>query len=209
MDKRWIILLMLILITVQITGCAGRKTGNPSDPGTSAGQEISEAESTGTIEFSSWSEEEAEEQPEFKPADLACKIPDGFEEQSDEAGLYLHKSFPEDISSISYIITQTDDTVMKMTREDYREAYAKELYDVYGDEVNIIIHSFEHVKVDQRNAIRITLEYELKGVTYEQLNFMIFNGDEDHIMSYTQEAGGKWMEEFEKCAGTLHFVDRE
>lgn len=208
MDKRWIILLMMILITVQITGCVGRKTENPSDPGTSAGQEISEAESTGTIEFSSWSEEEAWEQPEFKPADLACKIPDGFEEQSDEAGLYLHKSFPEDISSISYIITQTDDTVMKMTREDYREAYAKELYDVYGDEVNIIIHSFEHVKVDQRNAIRITLEYELKGVIYEQLNFMIFNGDEDHIMSYTQEEGGKWMEEFEKCAGTLHFVDR-
>lgn len=208
MDKRWIILLMMILITVQITGCVGRKTENPSDPGTSAGQEISEAESTGTIEFSSWSEEEAGEQPEFKPADLACKIPDGFEEQSDEAGLYLHKSFPEDISSISYIITQTDDTVMKMTREDYREAYAKELYDVYGDEVNIIIHSFEHVKVDQRNAIRITLEYELKGVIYEQLNFMIFNGDEDHIMSYTQEEGGKWMEEFEKCAGTLHFVDR-
>lgn len=208
MDKRWIILLMMILITVQITGCVGRKTENPSDPGTSAGQEISEAESTGTIEFSSWSEEEAGEQPEFKPADLACKIPDGFEEQSDEAGLYLHKSFPEDISSISYIITQTDDTVMKMTGEDYREAYAKELYDVYGDEVNIIIHSFEHVKVDQRNAIRITLEYELKGVIYEQLNFMIFNGDEDHIMSYTQEEGGKWMEEFEKCAGTLHFVDR-
>lgn len=208
MDKRWIILLMMILITVQITGCVGRKTENPSDPETSAGQEISKAESTGTIEFSSWSEEEAWEQPEFKPADLACKIPDGFEEQSDEAGLYLHKSFPEDISSISYIITQTDDTVMKMTREDYREAYAKELYDVYGDEVNIIIHSFEHVKVDQRNAIRITLEYELKGVIYEQLNFMIFNGDEDHIMSYTQEEGGKWMEEFEKCAGTLHFVDR-
>ena len=209
MDKRWIILMMMILITVQITGCTGRETENPLDPGMSAGQEIAEDESTGTIEFSSWSDEEAWEQPEFKPADLACKIPDGFEEQSDEAGLYLHKSFPEDISSISYIITQTDDTVMKMTREDYREAYAKELYDVYGDEVNIIIHSFEHVKVDQRNAIRITLEYELKGVTYEQLNFMIFNGDEDHIMSYTQEAGGKWMEEFEKCAGTLHFVDRE
>lgn len=209
MDRRWLILRMIILITVQIAGCAGMETENPADPGTSAGQEISEDESTGTLEFSSWSDEEAWEQPEFKPADLACKIPEGFEEQSDEAGLYLHKSFPEDISSISYIITQTDDAVMKMTKEDYREAYARELYDVYGDEVDIIIHSFEHVKVDQRNAIRITLEYELKGVTYEQLNFMIFNGDEDHIMSYTQEAGGKWMEEFEKCSQTLHFVDRE
>ena len=209
MDRRWLILRMIILITVQIAGCAGMETENPADPGTSAGQEISEDESTGTLEFSSWSAEEAWEQPEFKPADLACKIPEGFEEQSDEAGLYLHKSFPEDISSISYIITQTDDAVMKMTKEDYREAYARELYDVYGDEVDIIIHSFEHVKVDQRNAIRITLEYELKGVNYEQLNFMIFNGDEDHIMSYTQEAGGKWMEEFEKCSQTLHFVDRE
>ena len=209
MDKRWLILWMMILIIVQTAGCAGRETENPSDPGTSAGQEIAEAESTGTIEFSSWSEEETEEQPEFKPADLACKIPDGFEEQSDEAGLYLHKSFPEDISSISYIITQTDDAVMKMTEEAYREAYEKELYDVYGDEVDIVIHSFEHVTVDQRNAIRITLEYELKGVTYEQLNFMILNGDEEHIMSYTQEAGGKWMEEFEKCSETLHFVDRE
>ena len=209
MDRRWLILRMIILITVQIAGCAGRETENPSDPGTSAGQEISEDESTGTLEFSSWSDEETKEQPEFKPADLACKIPEGFGEQSDEAGLYLHKSFPEDISSISYIITQTDDAVMKMTKEDYREAYAKELYEVYGDDVDIIIHSFEHIKVDQRNAIRITLEYELKGVTYEQLNFMIFNGDEDHIMSYTQEAGGKWMEEFEKCSETLHFVDRE
>lgn len=209
MDKRWLILLMMILITVKITGCAGRETENSSDLRGAAGQEISEAESTGTIEFSSWSDEEALEQPEFKPADLACKIPDGFEEQSDEAGLYLHKSFPEDIASISYVITQADDTVMKMTREDYRDAYAKELYDVYGDEVDIIIHSFDHVRVDQRNAIRITLEYELKGVTYEQLNFMIFNGDEDHIMSYTQEADDKWMEEFEKCASTLHFVDRE
>ncbi len=209
MDKRWLILWMMILIIVQTAGCAGRETENPSDPGTSAGQEIAEAESTGTIEFSSWSEEETEEQPEFKPADLACKIPDGFEEQSDEAGLYLHKSFPEDISSISYIITRTDDTVKKMTSEAYREAYARELYDVYGDEVDIVIHSYEHIKVDQRNAIRITLEYELKGVTYEQLNFMIFNGDEEHIMSYTQEASGKWMEEFEKCSETLHFVDRE
>ena len=162
MDKRWLILLMMILITVKITGCAGRETENSSDLRGAAGQEISEAESTGTIEFSSWSDEEALEQPEFKPADLACKIPDGFEEQSDEAGLYLHKSFPEDIASISYVITQADDTVMKMTREDYRDAYAKELYDVYGDEVDIIIHSFDHVRVDQRNAIRITLEYELK-----------------------------------------------
>lgn len=208
MDKRWLILLM-ILITVQITGCAGRENENPADPGTSAGQEISEAESTGTIELSSWSDREDEEQQEFAPAELACTIPDGFEEQSDEAGLYLHKSFPEDVSSISYIITQTDETVRNMTEEDYRKAYEKELYDAYGDEVDIIIHSFEHVKVDQRNAIRITLEYELKGVTYEQLNLMIFNGYEDHIMSYTQEAGGKWMEEFEKCSETLHFVDRE
>lgn len=209
MDKRWIILRLMILIIVQIAGCTGRETENSSDLRGASGQEVSEAESTGTIEFSSWSDEGDEEQPEFKPADLACKIPDGFEEQSDEAGLYLHKSFPEDIASISYIITQTDDTMMEMTGEDYRDAYEKELYDVYGDEVDIIIHSFDHVRVDQRNAIRITLEYELKGVTYEQLNFMIFNGDEEHIMSFTQEAGGKWTEEFEKCAGTLHFVDRE
>lgn len=209
MDKRWLILLIMILIAVRITGCAGRETENSSDLRGASGQEVSEAESTGTIEFSSWSDEGDEGQPEFKPADLACKIPDGFEEQSDEAGLYLHKSFPEDIASISYIITQTDDTMMEMTGEDYRDAYEKELYDVYGDEVDIIIHSFDHVRVDQRNAIRITLEYELKGVTYEQLNFMIFNGDEEHIMSFTQEAGGKWTEEFEKCAGTLHFVDRE
>ena len=49
MDKRWIILRLMILIIVQIAGCTGRETENPLYPGMSAGQEIAEYESTGTI----------------------------------------------------------------------------------------------------------------------------------------------------------------
>ena len=53
MDKRWIILRIMILIAVRITGCAGWETENSSDLRGASGQEVSEAESTGTIEFSS------------------------------------------------------------------------------------------------------------------------------------------------------------
>lgn len=34
-----------------------------------------------------------------------------------------------------------------------------------------------------------------------------FNGDEVHYLFYTQEKGGKWMDEFVKSGETIHFVD--
>ena len=84
----------------------------------------------------------------------------------------------------------------------------EDLYDAFGDEVNVIIHSYDKIRIDKRNGIRIKLQYDLKGVTYEQLNYMLFNGDESHIMSFTQEADAGWMDDFEKSGESLHFVAR-
>ena len=143
-----------------------------------------------------------------EPADLACKLPDGFEELSGEEGVYVYRTYPKDVSVITYTITASDVDITQTTRDEYKKLMEEDLYDAFGDEVNVIIHSYDKIRVDKRNGIRIKLQYDLKGVTYEQLNYMLFNGDESHIMSFTQEADAGWMDDFEKSGESLHFVAR-
>lgn len=50
---------------------------------------------------------------------------------------------------------------------------------------------------------------ELKGTVYEQLSYNLFNGDETHILTFTQEEGAGWMDDFEKCGESIHFVATE
>ena len=51
------------------------------------------------------------------------------------------------------------------------------------------------------------IEYLFKGTDYLQTEIMIFNGDETHIINYTQEKDGKWSEEFEKSIASFSFAE--
>jgi hypothetical protein len=212
MCKRWIPLLTAAVLIIQLTAC-----GNTQESATvDAVPDIPEVQ----IDFADLPElteeeleTEASEMPAeeyvYEPADLSCELPSGFEEYGQDEGVYVYKTYPKDISTISYVISESDEDITLLKEEEYKELLEKDFLDAYGDEVEITILSYDKIVVDKRPGLRIKMEYDFKGTTYEQLVYNIYNGDETHSLNYTQEKGGDWMEAFEKSGESLHFVETD
>lgn len=223
MLKRWMLLLVTGLLLTQMVGC-----GNKNQESTEVTLESAVGNTTADSDtIQSELEKELEELPPldkavnaegqakpaedavYEPAEISCSIPNGFVMDDEEPGLYLHKSYPKDISSISYVVSESEEDVSEIKLEDYRAMLEDDFLEVYGDEVLVSITQYDKIEVDKRPGLKVKLHYEFKGVVYEQLIYMIYNGDESHILSFTQEKDGKWMEKFEECGESIRLVSVE
>ena len=205
MKTRWIMLLVAGILSGMVVGCGNRST-------TTSEQEVNESidETEDELEENdTLDEEDSQEEASvvFTDADLTCTLPKGFEAQPDEPGLYVHKTYPTDSSTISYVISESDYDISDVSKEEFKQDLEEDFYVTYGDQIDVNITQYEKITVDGRNGLRIMMTYEFKGVEYEQLMYMLYNGNESHILNFTQEQGGKWMDEFEKCGETIAFTN--
>lgn len=219
MLKRWTLLLVTGLLLTQMVGCGSKNqesaevTLESAVGKTTADSDTiqSELEELPPLEEAVKVEEQAKPivNTVYEPAEISCSIPNGFVMDEEEPGLYLHKSYPKDISSISYVVSESEEDVSEIKLQDYRAMLEADFLEVYGDEVLVSITQYDEIEVDKRPGLKVKLHYEFKGVVYEQLIYMIYNGDESHILSFTQEKDGKWMEKFEECGESIRLVSVE
>ena len=202
MQKRLIVLLISIML-LTMTAC-----GNKSLE--SANEAIAEQTDVEDVPKADLTENNGESNEQeiitFSDGELRWKLPEQFEELEDEEGIYVHKSYPKDISTVSYIILDNDSSFTDITKEEFRSMLEDDIYDTYGDELDVIVNKYEKGKLNDRNTLRIDFEFQFKGTDYEQIEIIIFNGDETHIINYMQEKGGKWSEEFEKSISSMSFA---
>lgn len=210
-------LLLCLTLALVMAGCGSKDNTENSDVTTEGSavavptadlsdivvEEEEKTEEESKTEPVQETEPEQEEYIYDESEELTCVLPKGFEVYPDEEGLYVHKSFPKDASTISYVITDSDSE--EVTREMLETDLEADYLDAYGDEVDVKVNEFEVVKIDGRKSLRIKLEYEFKGVEYEQLMYYIYNGADAHVLNFTQEKGGKWTEEFETCGESIAF----
>lgn len=214
MYKKLILLLVTVLLMTQVIGC-GNGNDQESTEANESAVDTSTADSS-DVDLEKLPELSSVDQTEdsvditavYEEADLLCVLPKGFVAYEGEEGVYVHKSYPGDTSTISYVISESDEDITQMTREEYKNLCEEDFLESYGDEATIEINSYESIRVDGRNGLKIKLEYELKGVDYEQLVYIIYNGTETHILNYTQEKDGGWMKEFEESGDSLSFKAR-
>lgn len=214
MYKKIIVFLVVGALLAQVTGCGDKDDPEQAEVSVTV-EEIVEVDrekvSSANVPIDLTDEadpdSEIDEPVVFEEADLTCVLPDGFSEH-DVEGLYVHKNYPRDTATIDYLIVESDEDIMEMSKEEYKEMLEAEFLDRYGDNVEIIIGSFEKIRVDGRNGLRVKMEYEFRGTMYEQLIYLIKNGNENHNLSFTQEKDGGWMDEFEKSGDTISFVAR-
>lgn len=210
MNRRWMLLLITGMAVMQLTGCGNAESKESTDIVKESAVESSTADSD-NVKSERNEEAQVSEKTEYvtEPAELVCVLPKGFLAADGEEGLYVHKSYPTDLSTISYVISEGDEDLTEMDMKEYEAEIEDSYYETYGDEVDIVISSYEDIIVDGRKALKIKITYEFKGISYDQLIYMIYNGNETHIMNYTQESGGKWMEKFEESGASIWFKSME
>lgn len=197
---------IMLLITGMLLGVLA---GCSNSSAAASKQEINKSaeETLNESEDEDVSDEEETASVVFEDADLTCTLPEGFEALPDEPGLYVYKTYPTDSSTISYVISESDYDISDVSKEEFKKNLEEDFYNTYGDQVDVNITQYDKITIDGRNGLRIKMDYAFKGVEYEQLMYMLYNGNESHILNFTQEQGGKWMEEFEKCGETIGFTN--
>lgn len=208
--KKLSIMLIGVMLVLTMTGCGEKKdnsdvtieesavgdTAADSDNMIVETEEIPKADAEINTDQEEYINDESEE--------LTCVLPDGFKEYPDEEGLYVYKNFPKDPSTISYVISESD-TTTEITKESLKADLEADYLEAYGDQVDIEITEFQNIKIDGRKSLSIKMEYEFKGVAYEQLMYVIYNGTDLHVLNFTQEKDGKWSEEFKACVDSIAF----
>ena len=202
MQKRRIVLLISIML-LTMTAC-GNKSLESSNEAIAEQTDVEDEPKADLTEDNG--ESNGQEIIIFSDGELRWKLPEQFEELEDEEGIYVHRSYPKDISTVSYIILDNDSSFTDITKEEFQSMLEDDIYDTYGDEVDVIVNKYEKGKLNDRNTLRIDFEFQFKGTDYEQIEIIIFNGDETHIINYMQEKGGKWSEEFEKSISSMSFA---
>lgn len=202
MQKRLIVLLISIML-LTMTAC-GNKSLESANEAIAEQTDVEDVPKADLTENNGESNEQ--EMITFSDGELRWKLPEQFEELEDEEGIYVHKSYPQDISTVSYIILDNDSSFTDITKEEFQSMLEDDIYDTYGDEVDVTVNKYEKGKMNSRNTLRIDFEFQFKGTDYEQIEIIIFNGDETHIINYMQEKGGKWSEEFEKSISSMSFA---
>lgn len=210
MYKKWMLILVTGMLTFQIVGCSDKGNNEPTEVENESAVDNSTADSDNVQSGAEIPELAEDDTPVFfGDADLTIELPRGFRAYQNEEGLYVHKNYPSDLSTISYVISESDEDITQMKQEAFIDLLEADYYDVYGDNVEIHVTEFENIQIDGRHGLRIKFEFEFKGIEYEQLMYAIYNGHETHILNYTQEKDGGWMEDFEKSAASISLRTQE
>lgn len=143
----------------------------------------------------------------YASADLLWVLPKSFRALDGEEGVYVSRDYPKDASTVTYVIAESEDNISDVSQEEFQKMMEADFLDAYGDQVDINITNYEKMKVSKRSGLRIDMNYEFKGEEYEQIAVMLYNGNESHIINYTQEKDGKWKDEFESSISSFNFTE--
>lgn len=141
---------------------------------------------------------------------VTLTLPQGFSE-STTSGLYLNQNYPDDQSNV-YIYTseKTNDfeQVMAGGQEQLIRYLADAYEEQYGERPDISLTRYEAASVWNRPAYVVELSYDLRGVHYEQLEYIV-DADKTYYVAFSQVGAGSWMEAFRGSAGTMIFSEAE
>lgn len=150
------------------------------------------------------------EQETAQVGQLTMTLPAGFKGSSTN-GLYLHQNYPEDQSNV-YIYTTEKTTDFAQVMDGGQEQFIRYLADAYEQQYEerpqITLTRYESVSVGDKPAYVVELSYDLKGVHYEQMEYIV-DADKTYYIAFSQVGTNYWMEAFRASAGTMIFSEAE
>ena len=142
---------------------------------------------------------------ESAPVTKGCSftLPEEFAESEDIEGMYVTRRYPIDASTIYYVALGRDVALQLMTEETFKAQAEENFRKEYGEEIEVIIDSFESIRIDGCPAFRILCHYQVGDTQISQLEYAI-NADKSYVITYSQTSDYDRMEEYEASAETIH-----
>lgn len=142
---------------------------------------------------------------ESAPVTKGCSftLPEAFAESEDIEGMYVTRRYPIDASTIYYVALGRDVALQLMTEETFKAQAEENFRKEYGEEIEVIIDSFESIRIDGCPAFRILCHYQVGDTQISQLEYAI-NADKSYVITYSQTSDYDRMEEYEASAETIH-----
>ncbi len=138
---------------------------------------------------------------------LCYELPESFTMGAN--GMYYAPDYPEDTANINIMTMENDTVTFQYTEESFCEA-VEALYDSqYGYQVDVECSEFTRTTISGCNVLLIRTSYDLAGVGIEQIQCAVeTEKDKVTTITFTQLAGGEWMDEFNKVIDTLRIEYR-
>lgn len=129
-------------------------------------------------------------------------LPEAFEEAEDVPGMYVTKRYPIDASTIYYVALKQDVSLQLMTEETFQAQAQDNLRQIYDEDIEVSIDSFERIQIEDYPAFRILCHYQVGEIEITQLEYVI-NADKSYVITYSQTGDYDRMEEYEASAETI------
>lgn len=141
---------------------------------------------------------------------LTLTLPAGYQ-QSTTSGLYLNQNYPDDQSNV-YIYTTEKTTDFEQVMTGGQEQFIGYLADAYEQQYEerpeITLTRYEAASIGEMPAYVVEISYDLKGVHYNQLEYIV-DADKTYYIAFSQVGECSWMEAFYASAGTMFFSEAE
>lgn len=137
-------------------------------------------------------------------------IPASYRESEDIPGMYVHNRNPLDSSNIYYTVSEGGEDGMvstALTREIY-EKTLEEAYEQSGQNVDLVIESFEEIDMEGVPGYKIRSTYQVNEEKIEQLTYLIL-AKNTYTVTYSQMSDDELMADFVITDGAIRLVREE
>lgn len=132
---------------------------------------------------------------------LTFTVPEGF--VYDEA-TELYNS-PDSLGNINYLTMENDGSFSMVTQALMEMGLESSLASQFGSEVDITVTSWEETTVDEYEAIRYSISYEVSGIPIEQTQIIINGTEKLHYLTFTGMNTTDYADEFAACEASMKF----
>ncbi len=145
---------------------------------------------------------QAAETPESGMPVISYELPEEFIGQAD--GIYVAPDYPGDPANIMVVSSDYDTESFQYTEESYCAALENMYEQLYGYAVTVNCTEFTESEISGCRTRLIRISYAAQDMEIEQVQFAVETGENKTLsISYTQAAGGPWMDAFNESIGSV------
>lgn len=138
---------------------------------------------------------------------LYYELPQEFVDQGD--GMYFAPDYPNDTSNINIVENMYDTETFRYTKDSYCEAVADVYEQLLGEEVTVNCTEFTKSEMNGYRTLVTRTSFTLLDIGIEQVQFAVEIGEnETTVITYTQYAGGSWMDAFNASLDSIRIETR-